>query len=411
MVKRCDGRPGEIQLAVIVAGMTFTDAGLDRLQQAMQLHVDKGKLPGLVMLVVDGDEVFFAAQGSVAFGSDVPMRRSTPFRLASLTKPILAAVAMMVVEDGALTLSEPVDRLLPELADRRVLARLDGPLDETVPASRPITVEDLLTFRMGHGLIVEPEFNPPHYPIIKAADDLNLRVAEPDPRTPYEPDEWIRLFGTLPLMHQPGELWHYNSGALVLGVLLARATGRSLPDLFQERLFTPLGMADTGFWLPAERARELPGYFMTNLETGVMQEQPSSKPDEWSRPPAFPSGAAGLASTVDDLLAFGRFMRERGAGLLSARSYELLTTNVLTPEQIARGGIILRGRGWSHGLSVAVTPDEVSDTPGRYGWEGGYGTSWFNDPASGRIVILLTQVSDVLFDGTLTEFGRLALAA
>jgi CubicO group peptidase (beta-lactamase class C family) len=264
---------------------------------------------------------------------------------------------------------------------------------------------------MGHGLILEPEFNPPHYPIVKAANDLNLRVAEPDPRTPYEPDEWIRLFGTLPLMSQPGGLWRYNSGALILGVLLARAAGRSLPDLFQERLFTPLGMADTGFWLPAARAQELPGLFMTSFQTGVMEEQPGSKAAEWSRPPAFPSGAAGLASTVDDVLAFGRFMRERGAGLLSARSYELLTTNVLTPEQIAQGGVILGGRGWGHGLSVAVAPDEVSDTPGRYGWEGGYGTSWFNDPATGRIAILLTQVSDVLFNGTLTEFGRLALAA
>ena len=114
---------------------------------------------------------------------------------------------------------------------------------------------------------------------------------------------------------------------------------------------------------------------------------------------------------MDDVLRFGRFLRERGAGLLSARAYDLLTTNVLTPEQIGGGGFVLSGRGWSHGMSVTVTPDEVSETPGRYGWEGGYGTSWFNDPATGRIAILLTQVSDVLFNGTLTEFGRLALTA
>jgi CubicO group peptidase (beta-lactamase class C family) len=198
---------------------------------------------------------------------------------------------------------------------------------------------------------------------------------------------------------------------LVLGVLLARVAGRTLPELFAERLFTPLGMADTGFWLPAQRAAQLPAWYMTNFDTGVLEEQRLSTADEWSRPPAFPSGAAGLASTVDDVLRFGRFLRERGAGLLSARAYDLLTTNVLTPEQIAGGGFVLGGRGWSHGMAVAVTPDEVSQTPGRYGWEGGYGTSWFNDPATGRIAILLTQVSDALFNGTITEFGKLALSA
>src|SRR5690349_22295380 len=115
--------------------MTFTDAGLDRLQQATQQRIDKGELPGLVMLVDDGDDEFFTAQGVARFNGGGPMRRETPFRLASLTKPMLAALAMLLVDDGALDLAEPVDRHLPELADRRVLARLDGPLDETVPAA------------------------------------------------------------------------------------------------------------------------------------------------------------------------------------------------------------------------------------------------------------------------------------
>src|SRR5689334_5260903 len=331
--------------------MTFTDAGLDRLQQATQQRLDKSELPGLVMLVDAGGDPFFPAQGVARFNGDAPMRRETPFRLASLTKPMLAVLAMFLVDDGALDLAEPVDRHLPELADRRVLARLDGPLDDTVPAGRPITVADLLTFRMGHGLIVQPEFNPQHYPIIQAAKDLDLVMAEPDPRTPHEPDEWLRLFGTLPLMHQPGEYWQYNTGSLVLGVLLARVSGRTLPDLFAERLSGPLGLAGTGFWLPAERAAQLPTWYMTNFHSGVLEEQRLSTADEWSRPPAFPSGAAGLASTVDDVLRFGRFLRERGAGLLSARAYDLLTTNVLTPEQIAGGGFVLSGRGWSHGMS------------------------------------------------------------
>ncbi len=408
MVKRRDARSGRLWT------MTLTDAGLDRLQQATQQRIDKGELPGVVMLVADGDDEFVAAQGFTAFGGEAgkaPMRRDTPFRLASITKPLVAAVAMMLVDDGTLDLTDPVERWLPELADRRVLTRIDGPLDETVPAQRPITVDDLLTFRLGHGLIVEPEFNPPGYPIIQAATDLQLCLAEPDPRTPYEPDEWLRRFATLPLMDQPGVRWQYNTGALILGVLLARVSGRTLADLLAERLFTPLGMADTGFWLPAERAERLPGHYLTDFSTGRLTEQHLTSPDAWSRPPAFPSAAAGLASTVDDIARFARLLRGRGADLLSARSYEMMTTNVLTPEQIAGGGFILAGRGWGYGMSVAVTPDDVSATPGRYGWEGGYGTLWFNDPASGRIVILLTQVSDALFNGTFTEFGRLALAA
>jgi CubicO group peptidase (beta-lactamase class C family) len=205
--------------------------------------------------------------------------------------------------------------------------------------------------------------------------------------------------------------WRYNTGSLILGVLLARVSGRPLAEVFAERLFTPLGMADTGFWLPAERAAALPSHYLTDFSTGKMTEQTVTGPEVWSRPPAFPSGAAGLASTVDDVARFARLMRDQGAGLVSASAYRMMTTNVLTPEQIAGGGFVLSGRGWGYGMSVAVTPDEVSATPGRYGWEGGYGTLWFNDPASGRTVILLSQVSDALFNGTFTEFGRLALTA
>lgn len=393
--------------------MALLPAGLNRLHEAMRARVDKGELPGLVAIVADADDVWVDTIGSTAVAGDEPMRRDTPFRIASVTKPMLAAVAMMLVDDGTLTLTEPVDRLLPEMAGRRVLARLDGPLDETVPAQRPITVEDLLTFRMGHGLIVEP-FNPPH-PIVRAGEDLRLTLAQPDPRTPHRPDEWIKLFGTLPLMDQPGTHWRYNVSSLVLGVLVERAAGRPLPDVFQERLFGPLGMTASGFWLPVELAQRLPPFYERDGNTGRLEVQPVSSPDEWSRPPVFPSGAGGLASTADDVLAFARLLLNRGrhdgVRLLSDAAVERMTSNHLTPAQIAAGGPILAGQGWGYGMSVAIAPDDVSDPPGRYGWAGGYGTLWFNDPVRGRIGILLTQTSNVLFDGTLTEFARLALQA
>jgi len=386
-------------------------AGLDRLHQAMAARVAKGELPGMVTLIAHGDDVDVDTIGAMAFGSSEPMRRDTIFRIASLTKPILAAATMMLVEDGTLALDEPVDRLAPELANRRVLERIDGPLDDTVPASRPITVEDLLTFRMGYGLLFEPTFDPP-YPINKAASELQLVMGPPDPRTPHDPDEWLRRFGTLPLMYQPGERWQYNAGALVLSVLAARASRQPLEDLFRTRIFDPLGMKDTGFWMPAERAGRLPSYYMTNFQTGKLELQTLSPPSEWTEPPAFPAGSAGLLSTVDDYLAFSRLLLNKGvhggARLLSERSVEFMTTNHLTPEQMAGAGPVLGGRGWGFGMAVATAPDEVSPVPGRYGWEGGYGTSWFNDPSRNLVAIAMTQTSDFLFNGGLAEFSRLA---
>src|SRR5256714_14268103 len=185
---------------------SISQIGLDRLHEAMASRVAKGELPGMVTLVAQAEDVHVDAIGVMAFGGDQPMRRDTIFRIASMTKPILATATMMLVEEGKLALDEPVERLLPELADRRVLKRIDGPLDDTVPANRPITVEDLLTFRMGHGMLVEPTFDPP-YPTVTRAKDLQLVMRPPDPRTPPDPDEWLKRFGTMPPVYQPGERW------------------------------------------------------------------------------------------------------------------------------------------------------------------------------------------------------------
>ena len=386
-------------------------AGLDLLHEAMAARVAKGELPGMVTLVAHGDDARVDTIGVMAFGSDEPMRRDTIFRITSMTKPILALATMMLVEDGRLALDEPADALLPELAHRQVLKRIDGPLDETVPARRPITVEDLLTFRMGHGLITEPTFDPP-YPIVNAARDLELVMGPPDPRTPHDPDEWLKRFATLPLMYQPGERWQYNTGSLVLSVLVARASGQTLPDFFQMRIFEPLGMKDTGFSLSAEKSSRLPSNYMTNFQTGKMELQTASGPGVWTKPPAFPSGAAGLVSTIDDYLAFARLLLNEGVHenrrLVSQSSVRLMTSNHLKPEQMAGGGPILAGQGWGFGMAVATAPDDVSPVPGRYGWNGGYGTYWFNDPTRNRVAIAMTQVSDVLFNGTMTEFAQLA---
>jgi CubicO group peptidase (beta-lactamase class C family) len=387
-----------------------SQTGLDRLHEAMAARVAKGELPGMVTLVAQADDVHVDTIGAMAFGGDQPMRRDTIFRIASMTKPILATATMMLVEEGKLALDEPVDRLLPELANRRVLKRIDGPLDDTVAANRPITVEDLLTFRMGFGMVFEPSFEPP-YPVINAAKELQLVMGPPDPRTPHDPDEWIKRFGTLPLMYQPGERWQYNAGSLVLSVLVARASGRPLGDVLRTRVFAPLGMEETGFSMPTEHAARLPSHYQTNFQTGKMELQTVLTPGEWTRAPAFPSGAAGLLSTVDDYLAFSRLLLNRGIHqgerLLSEESVQLITTNHLTPEQIAGAGPVLAGYGWGFGVAVVTTSDEVSPVPGRYGWDGGHGTSWFNDPNRNLVAIVMTQTADFLFNGGLAEFRKL----
>jgi CubicO group peptidase (beta-lactamase class C family) len=387
-----------------------SQAGLDRLHQAMAARVENGELPGILTLVAQGNDVHVDAIGAMGFGDDRPLRRDAIFRITSMTKPILAAATMLLIEDGRLALDEPVDRMLPELANRRVLQRVDGPLHETVPAHRPITVEDLLTFRPGYGFIVEPTFNPP-YPVIQRAEELQLVMAQPDPRTPHDPDEWIARFATLPLMYQPGERWQYNAGSLLLGVLVARAAGEPLGEFLRTRIFEPLGMRDTGFTMPADQTGRLPSEYMTDFSTGKVEEVTITGPDVWTTPPPFPSGAGGLLSTLDDYLAFARLLLDRGVHrgrrLLSEASVEAMTTNHLTPEQIAGGGILLHGNGWGYGVAVSVAPDDVS-APGRYGWAGGYGTTWFNDPDRGRVAIAMTQLSDFLFNGGLAEFEQLA---
>src|SRR5207245_542654 len=174
----------------------------------------------------------------------------------------------ILVEECKLRLDEPVDRLLPELADRTVLRRPDGPLDDTVPAIRPISVRDLLTFRMGFGLMMAP---PDAYPILQAASELQIGMGPPSPSSMPPPEEWIRRLGTLPLMHQPGEQWMYNTGSDVLGVLIARASGQPLETFLRERLFEPLGMKDAGFSVPAARLDRLATSYQVDPKTRALE--------------------------------------------------------------------------------------------------------------------------------------------
>jgi CubicO group peptidase (beta-lactamase class C family) len=372
----------------------LSKARLDRMHEVMARYVERGEVPGIVTLVCRRDEVHADAIGMKAAGASDPVRRDTIFRIASMTKPITAAAAMILVEECKLRLDEPVDRLLPELADRMVLQRLEAPLNYTVPANRPIIVRDLLTFRMGFGIVMAP---PGTYPIQTATSELLLGQGPPRPQTPPAPDEWIRRLGTLPLMHQPGEKWMYHTGSDVLGVLIARAAGQPFEAFLRERIFEPLGMMDTAFSVPAGKLDRLATSYWNHPETGQLELYDPAEGGEWSRSPAFPSGGGGLVSTVDDFLAFGQMMLNNGEHgserILSRPSVELMTTDHLTPEQKAVSGLgpgFFDSHGWGFGVSV-VTRREVAGSIGGFGWAGGLGTSWCSDPREGMVGILLTQ--------------------
>jgi CubicO group peptidase (beta-lactamase class C family) len=312
----------------------LSKARLQRMDDVMAGYVARGEVPGVVTLVSRRGEVHVDALGTKAVGGRDPMRRDPIFRIASMTKPITAVATMILVEECTLRLDEPVERLLPELADRKVLKRLDGPLDDTVPAKRPISVRDLLTLRMGFGYIMEPSSA---YPIQKAANEQQFLLGPPKPQTLPAPDEWIQRFARLPLMHQPGEKWMYDLGMDVLGVLIARASGQSLETFLRERLFEPLGMKDTGFSVPATKLDRFATSYWTNPDTGALEFFDKAEGGQWSRPPAFPSAGGGLVSTIDDYLAFGQMMLNKGKHggerVLSRLSVETMTTDQLTPEQ------------------------------------------------------------------------------
>jgi CubicO group peptidase (beta-lactamase class C family) len=388
----------------------YSRVRLERMHDLMTGHVRRGAVPGIVTLVSRRGKVHVNAVGAKALGGVDPIRRDTIFRITSMTKPITAVAAMILVEECKLRLDEPVDRLLPELAHRKVLRRIDGPLEDIAPATRPITLRDLLTFRMGFGLIWGP---PDKYPIQKAISELQIvGFGPPDQATPYDPDEWLRRLATLPLMHQPGEKWMYNTGSYVLGVLVARASGQNLETFLCERIFEPLGMHDTAFSVPPAKLGRLATSYWVNIETGALELYDDVASSRWRRPPAFPDGGAGLVSTVDDYLAFGQMMLNKGSyeghRILSRPSVELMTTDHLTQEQKARSGFLANqwdNRGWGFGVGIITGRDNVWAVPGRFGWDGGYGTSWASDPKEDMVAILMTQRAEFpLFSSVYLDF-------
>ncbi|MEV5977364.1 serine hydrolase domain-containing protein [Streptomyces sp. NPDC052114] len=377
-------------------GGGLSEARLGQMREVLAGHVESGAIPGLVALVARRGEVHVEALGThEAGGAGTPMRRDTIFRMASVTKPVTTAAVMILVEECRLRLDDPVDPWLPELADRRVLKRLDGPVDDTVPAERPITVRDLLTFTNGFGMVVAA---PGTYPVQDLIAESGIGAFGQVPTC--GPDEWMAHLGRLPLICQPGERWLYNTGSDVLGVLVARVTGRSFGAFLQERVFGPLGMRDTGFHVPADKLHRLPTSYAHDPETGELEVWDEAAGGRYSRPPKFESGGTGLVSTVDDFNAFYQMLLNKGTyageSILSRPSVELMTMNHLTPEQAAeKNGLpeyFGAHGGFGFGMAVRTHRRDLASV-GQFGWDGGLGTTAYADPAEQLTGILLSQTA------------------
>lgn len=357
----------------------LSDQGLRELHAVAERHVGGSGVPGLVTLVARGDQVNICALGSLSVGG-APVAADSLFRIASTTKPITAAGTLALIGEGLVGLDEPVDRLLPELADRQVLRAMDGPLDDTVPARRPITTRDLLTFTFGFGMVLDVFTSREPWPVVAATQQMHLaQFGPPTYENTPDPDTWIARMGSLPLMAQPGEKWMYHAGASVLGVLAARAAGVPFADVLRTRVFEPLGMRDTAFW--TEDTHRLATAYRPTPDGLIEWDAPDG---EWSAPRPFDDGGAGLLSTVEDLLAFGRMLLAGGGPVLRSDAVAAMTTDQLTPGQrLTSAGFLPDGASWGFGLAVLAN--------GAYGWDGGFGTSFLVDPNEDLVVIVATQ--------------------
>ncbi|MDF0531723.1 serine hydrolase [Tsukamurella sp. 8F] len=337
--------------------------------------VERAAAPGVVAAIDDPGGGELAVVGRATLDG-APMTRDTVFRIASVTKPVLAAAALVLVQRGTVGLDDDVARWLPPLGSVRVLRDPAGPLDDTVPLARPITVRHLLESSSGMGFV--SDFGAPVMELLRE----RLHQGPPDPDSMPPTDEWVALLDQVPLVHQPGAGWSYNTGYELLGIVLARAAGTTLGEVLAETLFEPLGMADSGFWTASGRL----GDEVAAGPDGLCVLDPPA--GAYTRPPAFESGAGGLVSTVDDLLRFGRMLRSRGADVLTEESVRAMTTAHVPPQP---GNVFMDGAGWGYGGGVDVAAGRPWQVPGRYGWIGGSGTAFYLYP-NGRIAVWLSQL-------------------
>jgi CubicO group peptidase (beta-lactamase class C family) len=366
------------------------EMALEALRAVSANAVGQGHIPGVATLVWRrGAIVHEDAAGLRDVESALPVERSTIFAIASMSKPLTVVLALTLVEEGKLRLGDAITRWAPEFDSMRVLRRVDGPLDETEPAPRAITIEDLMTHRSGlaYGFATPGPLG----------RELRARFGT-GISSDLGPDAWLAKLASLPLAHAPGECFCYGHSTDVLGFVVARAAGTTLRDALHERVLDPLGMSDTDFWVPpAKRKRFAQIYRSPSVHDFTRAPIPQFVADA---PPAYTSGGQGLVSTADDYLTFARLLLGGGAvgrvRVLKPDTVKLMLTDRLSAAQRSThfmGRPFFRGKGFGLGVSVVDDPEQVEGPAGRgsFSWPGGFGGWWQADPENDLVLLWLQQ--------------------
>jgi len=363
----------------------------------LKAMVESGQFAGAATLVWRNGAAQAACVGWRDIEGGLPVERDTMFRIASMTKPITSVAALMLMDEGRIALNDPITRYAPEFSQMRVLRSPDGPLDETDPAERLITFDDLLTHRAG---LTYADFH--RGPISQAYRD----ALGGDIDSHVVPDDWIARLAHLPLIGQPGAMWSYGRATDLLGLLIARIEGEPLGAVLKRRIFDPLGMKDTSFVVPPDkRNRRAAAYGFNDEErlikrgarNGVVVEE---RPEEMT----YESGGQGLWSTVDDYLRFARLFLGDGSvdgvRLLRSETVARMMTNQLTEVQRAHSRLLgqklfAAGRGFGLGVSVVLETDRNDfmrrGGVGTVSWPGAFGGWWQADPNDGSVLIFLAH--------------------
>jgi CubicO group peptidase (beta-lactamase class C family) len=366
------------------------------INNSIRKMVENGSLAGAVTLVWQDNKVIQAgAVGYRDFTSRLPMERDTLFRIASMTKPITSTAALMLMEEGRFELNDPITKWAPEFSQMRVLRSSSASLDQTEPAERPITFEDLLTHRSG---LTYADWHTG--PIVKAYNDALGGGIDSE----ISPDDWIANIATLPLIDQPGRAFHYGHSTDLLGMLIARMENASLGDVLKRWIFDPIGMKDTAFTVPPEKRMRQADSFGFD-DAGQLSKRRSGPGNSFlpERPEGmtYVSGGQGLWSTVDDYLIFARMFLNLGevndVRLLKPETFKLMVSNYLSEKQRANAKYILNsGHGYGLGIAMVLDPSIASPQPcgggmGSVGWPGAFGGWWRADPSNNSVLLFLTH--------------------
>lgn len=372
----------------------------DRLKRLDAFLADRYLAPKLLphaqlLVARDGVPVHFSTQGEARPG--VPLRDDAIFRIASMTKPITSVAFMMLLEEGRVSLDQPVASVVPELAAVQVYhgGGGDAPF-RTEPPERPMLMLDLL--RHTSGLTYDFQN---HSPVDAAYRAEKLDVLRPRRNL----EDFVAMLGTMPLEFSPGAAWNYSVSTDVLGLVVQRISGVAFEDFLTRRIFEPLGMDDTGFQVPAEKQERLPDAWAHVAERGTFLYDPGGGEGQWAKPPLLVGGGGGLVGTTSDYHRFCRMLLNGGEldgnRLLGRKTLELMTRNHLPGgadlTELSRSMFseaIYSGQGFGLGFGVNMDPAKAMapGSAGEFYWGGIFSTYFFIDPVERVSMIFMTQL-------------------